>query len=456
MRVLHVASEVAPWARTGGLGDVLGALPTHQRRAGIDARVVLPRYGTLDPRLLVRRDTIQVPLDGGRFEATLYEAPEGHVTFVDVPGLLDRPRPYGDEYGEYDDNPLRFAVFCRVAAALGAEADLVHLHDWQAGLTGLYLDGRRPVVHTVHNLAYQGVYDMGWAPRLGVPHERLGYEGLEFHGRLNLLKAGLTTATRLTTVSPRYAREIRAEPGGQGLSGLFEHRRDALVGILNGIDVDTWDPARDPALPAPFSAGDLAGKATCRAALLDEMHVAGGGPVVGVVARAAHQKGLDLVAEAADAIASLGVRLVMLTDGEGWLLEEVRRAVDRHHGLFALRTAFDDRLARRIYAGSDFVLVPSRFEPCGLTQMYGMRYGAVPIVRETGGLADTVRDGATGVTFYDPSPGALVDAVRRARDAYDDPAAHAAMQAAGMRADWSWGTSARAYERVYRELLEPK
>ncbi len=454
MRVLHVTSEVAPWARTGGLGDVLGALPLHQRRAGIGAHVVAPRYGTLDPRLLVRRATLHVPLDGTAFDATLYETPDGHVTFVDVPGLLDRPRPYGDEYGEYDDNPLRFAVFCRVAAELGAEVDLVHLHDWQSGLTGLYLDGRRPVVHTVHNLAYQGVYDMGWAPRLGIPHERLGFDGLEFHGKLNLLKAGLTTATRLTTVSPRYAQEIRAEPGGQGLSGLFEHRRAALVGILNGIDVDAWDPTRDPALPAPFSADDPGGKATCRAALLDETRVADGGPVVGIVARAAHQKGLDLVAEAADALASLGVRLVMLSDGDGWLLEQLRQAVDRHHGLFALRTAFDDHLARRIYAGSDFVLVPSRFEPCGLTQMYGMRYGAVPIVRETGGLADTVRDGVTGVTFYDPSAGALVDAVRRARDLYADAAGYAAVRGACLRADWSWGTSARAYERVYRELVE--
>jgi starch synthase len=452
MRVVHVTSEVAPYSRTGGLGDVLGALPPSQRRAGIDAIVVAPRYGNVDPAGLTYRGSLSAPLAGEHFVATVWDAPDASVRFVDVPGLLDRPRPYGDEYGEYGDNALRFAVFCRAAAELAASADVVHLHDWQAGLTALYLGGRKPLVHTVHNLAYQGVYDLGWAPRLGVPPERLSFDGLEFHGRLNLLKAGLTAADRLTTVSPRYAHEIRSEPGGNGLSGLFQHRGHALSGILNGIDVAAWDPTTDPVLPAPFDAEDRRGKARCKEALLADMGLSDG-PLIGVVSRAAWQKGLDLVADAIDAIVGLGVRMVLLTDGERWLIDRLRYAAGRHPGRLAIRTVFDDALARRIYAGSDFVLVPSRFEPCGLTQMYGMRYGAVPIVRATGGLADTVRDGETGVAFDEPSAHALVDAVRRAVELYQRPAAYAAVQAAGMRADWSWEASARAYEHLYRDLL---
>lgn len=456
MRVLHVTSEVAPFSKTGGLGEVLGALPAHQRAAGIAARVVTPRYGFIDParHALVRRpDPLTVHLGGQAFAATLWETPDGHVILVDVPGLLDRPHPYGDDHGEYADNPLRFAVFCRVAADLGLEADLVHLHDWQAGLCGLYLAGRRPLVHTIHNLAYQGVCDLGWATRLDVPPAKLSYEGLEFHGQLNLMKAGLTSADRLTTVSPRYAEEVRSEPGGQGLSGLFHYRRADLVGILNGLDIEAWNPATDPALPAHYDARAPEGKDICRRALLDEVGLDdAGGPVIGVVARAAWQKGLDLVADAAGALAGLDARVVILTDGDPFLVDRLRWAAGRHPRTFALRTAFDEGLARRIYAGADFVLVPSRFEPCGLTQMIGMRYGAVPVVRETGGLADTVRDGETGLSFFDPTPAALAEAVRRAAALYRDGDGYAAVRARAMATDWSWAGPVRAYRALYEEL----
>lgn len=448
MRVLHVTGEVGPFSKTGGLGDVLEALPLEQQRAGLDVRVLTPRYGFIE-RFGAGRPGPLVELEGGRFESMLYDAPTAPVTFVDVPGLLDRPEPYAD----YPDNPLRFAVFCKVAAALRDEYDLLHLHDWQAALTALYLQGARPTIQTIHNLAYQGQCSLGWAAPLGIKPELLTWQGLEFHGGLNLLKAGLVFADRLTTVSPRYAREICDEPGGQGLSGLFRHRARELTGILNGIDPVAWDPTTDAALPARFGPDDTAGKATCKAALCAELGLADG-PLLGIVSRAVGQKGLDLVAEAAPALIGAGARFAVLADGERWLMDHLQRVADQHRDGLVLVSRFDLALARRIYAGSDYVLVPSRFEPCGLTQMFGMRYGAVPVVRATGGLADTVEDEVTGITFHDPTPADLTGAVHRALDRYREPDRYRAMQREGMVRDWSWARAAEAYHALYRALLE--
>ena len=345
------------------------------------------------------------------------------VWFLAEDRLYDRDGLYG-----HPDDPARFAHLCRVAAELADDFDVVHLHDWQAALTAVYLDGRRPCVQTIHNLAYRGDCDMAWADALGIPHTLRNFDGLEFHGRLALLKAGLALADRVTTVSPTYAREILAEPGGHGLSGALRWRRDVLSGIINGLDATAWPMPEAPAQR-------------------DGAHLV-------VVSRAAPQKGLDLVIESIDALVAAGGRLSVLTSGDADLEAGFRIAAARHAAQVHVTIGFDVALARRLYAEADFVLVPSRFEPCGLTQMIAMRYGAIPIVRRTGGLADTVRDGVTGVVFDTPSAAALSAAIRRALAL--TPADRAAMRAACVAADWSWDRSARAYIDLYSALiLEP-
>jgi len=426
IRVLHVTGEVAPYSKTGGLGDVCGALPGAQRAAGIDAQVITPLYGSIDRRSFERVGGVTVHLDARDHTATLWR--DGHVTFVDVPGLLDRETPYGDV-----DDPLRFAVLCKVAASL--PADVYHLHDWQAGATAFYT--RKPMVCTVHNLAYQGLVDWSWAERIGVPEALHSWEGAEFHGKLSLLKAGLVKADRITTVSPTYAREILGPELGMGLDGLFRHRQPVLSGILNGLDPSAWDPAVD----AP------GGKAAAKAELRAEMGLEDG-PLCVAVARAVEQKGLDLVAAAAPRV---DARFAVLASGQPDIVAALR-AVEVP-GRFKLATGFSERLSRLMYAAADFVLVPSRFEPCGLTQIIAQRYGALPIVRRTGGLADTGRDGVDGFVFDDPTPEALTDALKRALAVYADPEAMAQMRACAEAREWSWAGPARAYAELYEGLV---
>lgn len=451
LRIVHVTGEVAPYSKTGGLGDVLAELPRFQRAAGLDARVLTPLYGHIDRRRLTPGEQTPVLTLGGKsFQARLWHD-DGHVAFVDIPGVLDRPHNYGDGNGEYPDNPLRFAALCKVAAALWPSTDVFHLHDWQAGLTALYLGGRRPALLTVHNLAYQGLCGFEWADRLDIPPALRSADGVEYYGRISLLKAGLVLADRLTTVSPTYAREIQSEPLGLGLAGLFRHRRAGLEGILNGIDPAEWNPAADPALPATFAASDLAGRKACQDALRREFGLADG-PIFGVVSRAAGQKGLDLLAEAADPIVRMGGKFAVLSAGERGVVAKLRAVADRHPTAFTLIEDFDPARARRVYAGADFLVVPSRYEPCGLAQLIAMRYGAIPVVRRTGGLADTVEDGVTGLCFDDVDPGALAHALHRAYTLAADRAALAAMQARGLARDWSWDGPAAAYAALYRRL----
>ena len=342
------------------------------------------------------------------------------VWFVDD-ALYDRDNLYG-----YADDPGRFARLCQVAAHLADEFDVVHLHDWQAALTAMYLTGRRPCVQTIHNLAYRGDCSMDWADRLGVPDALRRFDGIEFHGGLALLKAGLVLADRITTVSPTYAREIVAEPGGHGLSGALRWRRDVLSGVLNGLDSSAW--------PLP------------------EVPVERDGTHVVAIARAAHQKGFDLIIESIDALVAAGGRLSVLTSGDPDLEAALRITAARHPERVRVTIGFDADYARQLYAEADFVLVPSRFEPCGLTQMIGMRYGAIPIVRRTGGLADTVRDGVDGIVFDTPDAATLTGAIRRALAL--TPEERATLQANGRAADWSWDRSARAYLDLYSSLIQ--
>lgn len=474
MRILFVASEVAPYSKTGGLGDVAGALPRALARLGHEVKVVTPRY--LDVRaeglaptghsLLLRFPFGEV---GGPV-LSLRPEPRLEVLFLEAPGLYGRKGLYHDAFGDFPDNARRFGYLAlgalQAAQRLGFAPDVVHLNDWQAGLAAPALKlgyrhtalGRARSVFTVHNLAYQGLFPQRVLGELGLPQETFTPEGLEFHGQVSFMKAGLVWADALTTVSPTYAHEIQTPEHGWGLDGLLRRRAAVLSGILNGIDAEEWDPEHDPHLPAHFGARDLAGKARCKRALLEAFGLADtSAPVFAVVSRLAEQKGMDLVLAEAGRILRADVRLVVLGSGAPGLEHAFRQLAARHPQKVAVRLGFDAPLSHLVEAGADFFLMPSRFEPCGLNQLYSQRYGTVPVVRRTGGLADTVEEGllGTGLVFERLHPLALFAAVRRAQALYADPKRLEATRARGMTRDFSWAASARRYEALYRGLVAP-
>ena len=455
MRVLMASSEAHPYAKTGGLADVLGALPQALVRLGHAVDVMVPRY-----RGITQSEVIA---DGVRF------------LFVDHPGYFDRDYLYGTGGHDYADNAERFAYFARAAvnqARLGGY-DVVHAHDWQAGLVPLLLGGgesavpKAPVpgtVLTIHNLAYQGIFDASWLPRLALPWTLFHLNALEFWGRISYLKAGLLFSRILTTVSPRYAREIQTPEYGCGFDGILRYRAADLVGILNGIDYNRWNPRHDPHLPAPYDASKLEGKALAKRALLAEFGFGDDPallkrPIVGMISRLVDQKGFDLVADLADELPRLDATFVMLGSGDRRYEDLFLGLASRYPGKFAARIGFDEALAHRIEGGSDLFLMPSRFEPCGLNQMYSLRYGTLPLVRATGGLYDTVRNydaatgAGTGFTFDEYSAQALLGTLRWALSIYEDRGAWRAMQVAGMRQDLSWDASAKEYEQVYKRAI---
>jgi starch synthase len=474
MEILFVSSEVAPFSKTGGLGDVAGALPAALAARGHAVSVVTPRYGSIDPArhgLHALHRAVRV-----RGEATTVWQARGpaSVYLVEHEHLFgSRRAPYGEGGRDYPDNAERFAYLARAAlalpAALGLRPRVVHLNDWQTGLAAWMLRrehsedralaGARSLF-TIHNLAYQGVFPKSVLPVLGLPWDVFRYEAMEFHDQLNFMKAGLVFSDALTTVSPTYAREILDPEAGQGLDPLLRHRAGDLTGILNGIDVAAWDPERDPHLPAPYSAAALAGKAACKAALQLELGLPRRGevPVVGMVSRLVDQKGFDLVVSALDEILARDVQLAVLGTGEPAYEDAFRRAARERPERIAARIGFDEGLAHRIEAGADVFLMPSRFEPCGLNQMYSLRYGTVPVVRAVGGLEDTVEDydgwrRGTGFKFREYAPHALLVALRRALDVYRDARAWGGLVERGMAEDNSWARSAERYEALYRRLV---
>jgi starch synthase len=373
--------------------------------------------------------------------------------------------PYQTHDGrDWEDNALRFAVLSRAAALLGTPAsplgwrpDVVHSQDWPAALVPGYLHfepQRAATVMTIHNLAFQGNFDAALLDRLELPRASFHMDGLEFHGRLSFLKAGIAYADAVTTVSPSYAREIQGEELGCGMDGLLRRRRDALSGILNGIDTAQWDPASDPRIAARYDAHNLEAKAAnktalqARAGLRQDEDL----PLLGMVGRFTSQKGADLIAEAGDELAAMPAQLVLLGKGERALEAALRELAARHPGRVAVQVGFDEDLAHAIEAGADVFLMPSRFEPCGLNQMYSQRYGTPPVARATGGLVDTIVDGVTGFLFEAATPAALIAAVRRALSAYRDAARWARIQRAGMARDFSWSAAARRYADLYERL----
>ncbi|WP_043337898.1 glycogen synthase GlgA [Belnapia moabensis] len=463
--VLAVASECFPLVKTGGLADVVGALPRVLAGEGIAVTTLLPGY----PAVLAALEGAEAIRDwselfGGPARLVRGRAAGLDLLVLEAAHLFGREgNPYlGPDGQDWADNPIRFAALSRAAAEVAEGFDAVHAHDWQAGLVGAYLRGARPLVFTIHNLAFQGRYPAEVFVRLGLPAEAFAVEGVEYFGGIGFLKAGLHYADRITTVSPTYAIEIRRPEGGMGLDGLLRHRAAVVSGILNGLDTAEWNPATDRHLAGRFSLAEPGGRAANKAALQARFGLEEGGPLFLFVGRLAWQKGIDLVLDALPALLAEGAQLAILGTGDRALEARCREVAAANPGRVGAVIGFDEGLARLGYGGADAVLVPSRFEPCGLAQLCALRYGAPPVVARVGGLADTVIDAneaalaagvATGVQFAPPSDEALAGALRRTSALWRDEAAWDAMRRNALAADVSWARSAGRYADLFRGLV---
>lgn len=474
LRVLIISSEATPVAQTGGLGDVVAALAGALRGRGVDARIVLPRYGWIDTAGARRHPApLTVPAGGKDRRCALFEAELDGVPLylVEHDMLFGREHVYGPPGAGYGDNARRFAVLSRAAlvacAQVGFWPQVFHAHDWPTALVPVYLNtvtqgsplaGTASLL-TIHNLAHQGWFDRLHAGQLGLDSGLVDHLGLQAFDAINLLRGGILHATMITTVSPTYAQEIQHPAFGEGLDGTLRTRRADLFGVLNGIDDRRWDPGLDPALPRNYTPEDLGGKAYCKAILQQRMGLAPrpAVPLVGMVGRLTEQKGVDLVLGAAERLLPLDLQLAVLGEGEPWAEARLAQLAEQHRGQLAVRIGFDDPLARLIEAGSDLFLMPSRWEPCGLNQMYSQRYGTLPIVRATGGLNDTVDNcdeaagTGTGFKFYDATPDAVVGVTAWAVRVYrENNALFRAMMRRAMSLPRGWDRAAAAYEYLYR------
>ncbi len=478
MKIAFLVSEAIPYAKTGGLADVAGALPKYLNKLGADARLFIPLYREVRKKglpLKTALDRVEVNL-GGRKTAFAVKTHSGSgltAYFIEKDEYFDRDCLYGTAAGDYPDNGERFGFYSLAALEtiqrLGFAPDVLHCHDWQSAIALAYL--RTVRVHdplfagtrslfTIHNLAYQGLFGKDILGTIGLPESLFNMNDLEFWGKVNFLKAGILYSTAVSTVSPRYSREIQTPEFGCGLDGLLRTRSRALFGLLNGADYAAWDPATDPLIPDHYRASDLEGKKVCKAELLKTFGLTGGAetPVVGIVSRLAGQKGLDIVCDALPSLFALGVRLIILGTGEAKIQDSLLKAQKAYQTQLGLKIAFDERIARTIYAGSDMFLIPSRYEPCGLTQMYSLRYGTVPVVRATGGLDDSIQEfdpstgSGNGFKFEEASSEALVAAVRKAIAAFARPHDWLAIIRNAMNSDFSWERSAEAYIDIYRKL----
>jgi starch synthase len=478
-RILMVSPEAVPFAKTGGLGDVAGALPLALARLGHEVTLVVPRYRGIDGGTLVERVPLAV---GGRtLDVSFMEhalAGRARAILIKCPELYDRPGLYGAGNTDYADNAVRFALLAKAALEFGARhdvrPDVVHAHDWQAGLVPVYLKtlfagrpglGAAATVFTIHNLAYQGLFSPATMPALDLRWDLFGIDGLEYWGRVSFLKAGINFSEVVTTVSPRYAREIQTAEFGFGFDGILARRSARVVGILNGIDVDVWDPSRDAHLPKPYGPKTLDAKRASKRALLETMGLPVAEetlarPVVGMVSRLVDQKGFDLLEAIGDRLLSIDASFVLLGSGEPRYQEMWQSLRDRAPGRVGVRFGFDERIAHLIEAGADIFLMPSRFEPCGLNQMYSLRYGTVPVVRAVGGLDDTIEqwnpatNAGTGFKFADYSPATLRASLEQAVDLYRNRRQWRAVQRAGMGKDFSWDASAAEYVTAYDRAIE--
>ena len=481
MRVLHAGAEIFPLVKTGGLADVLGALPQALIGAGADARLLLPGLPAIVQGLERQRVVGELGALFGAAKVTLRcgtLVQSGVPAYVvDAPLLYQRPgNPYlAADGSDWPDNAQRFALLGWVAAHLASgeldsdwKPDILHLHDWHAAMACAYLAAHpgaaAATVYTVHNLAYQGLFDVGDYPLMGLPSRLMAPGGLEFHGQFSFMKSGLVFADRVTTVSPTYAGEMATAEFGCGLDGLVRTRGEKVSGILNGVDSTVWSPQSDLSIAAQYSSKALVGKGKCKVALLGALglEVDSKAPLFAVVSRLTSQKGLDLVLAKLPELVAQGAQLAVQGSGDAALEAALTVAATQYRGKVAVRLGYDEAFAHQMIAGADAMLVPSRFEPCGLTQLYALRYGTVPVVRRVGGLADTVVDAgqgtvvaehATGFTFGPATPEALGGALARAIACYRQSAPWRQIMLRGMAQDFSWDTAAEKYLALYRSML---
>lgn len=475
MEILHVVTELSPFAKVGGLADVASSLSKQQKLLGHRVTLVLPRYPALERAglMLARRLTPLTFEHGGvACSAAVYDgklATGVELVALEVEGF-DREGVYGDDAGEFADNAERFARFSRAAVEValdrgraGQPASVVHAHDWPTALVPYFLskqDGAPPSVLTVHNLAHQGVAPRERVPALGLSRDDFHMEGFEFYGQANLLKAGIVTAGAVTTVSETYARDITTPEGGMRLDGVLRGRAGSLVGIVNGIDSSVWNPATDTAIASRYDVEDITNKARCKGAALGELglDVKDGRPLAVFVGRLVEQKGADLLLAALPKLLASDFAIAVAGDGDAAWMSGLARAAETERGRVAFVPKASEALVHRLFAGADLALMPSRFEPCGLVQLYAQRYGALPVARATGGIRDTVVDcdaaleTGTGFLFDDATPDALLGAAQRARAAYTSPRWRQLVRRV-MRLDRGWERPARRYDQVYRSIL---
>lgn len=488
LKIAHVASEVLPLAKTGGLADVVGTLARAHEKSGQRPTIFMPYYREVrrlakaEPQPVVPSLPIHLA-PGIREEVSILQVqlPSSKIPvfLVHNPKAFDRDHIYGTPDGDYPDNADRFILFCRAVLQAIKEMneayDILHCHDWQTALIPAYLRrlyagepvfGRTATLFTIHNLAYQGIFAKDTIVRTGLGWEMFTPDQLEFFGKVNFMKAGILYADKISTVSPGYAREILTPEYGFGLEGLLKTRENDLVGVMNGINYEEWDPSGDTLIAAPYGRKDLAGKRACKEALVREAGLPpsdrGKMMLIGAVSRMAEQKGFDLVAEAAGKLAKRPVQMVILGSGDRRVLDMLRDLGRRYPAQIVFREKYDPGFARRIYAGADAFMMPSRFEPCGLGQMIAMRYGTMPIVRETGGLLDTVRPvdarrkTGTGFTFKAATADALLKAVDDALAAFSDDDLWQKLMLEAMAEDFSWTASAKKYESLYQQCRDKR
>jgi starch synthase len=474
MKIMFCASEGVPFSKTGGLADVVGALPQALAASGHEVQVLLPRYRMTKPGKAHRQGkSLTIPLAAGYRFATVQDGGEsgGVRTFlVDLPEYFDRDGLYQVSGQDYPDNHLRFAAFSLACIEflkrLGTAPDVLHCHDWQSALVPIYLRNlyaadsffeKTGIVFTIHNIGYQGLFPPAVLAEISLPGSLYTVDGLEYWSRVNLLKGGIIFSDFVTTVSRKYAEEIQTPEFGYGLEGVLTSRADRLQGILNGVDYEVWSPQIDKMIAANYSPGDLKGKEACKKDLLQKMGVAQPvltRPVIGIVSRFAAQKGFDLIAGIAEELMKMDLYIVALGTGEPQYEELFRKLAAQYPDKLLVKVGFDVALSHQIEAGSDMFLMPSRYEPCGLNQMYSLKYGTVPVVRATGGLDDTIErlDGkaGTGFKFSEYTPRALLNALQQAVECYRQPKTWRQVIINGMKKDFSWGNSAKQYVKVYQ------
>jgi starch synthase len=484
VQILFVTPEAVPFAKTGGLADVAGALPKSLRALGCEIKVIMPYYRMVKDSGLPHQylgEEIEVPIGYERLKADIYEGRLNQdipVYFIGRDEFFDRPHLYGTPKGDYFDNAERFIFFSKavlnLCQRLGLSPDIIHHHEWQTGLVPAYLQSvyqddplfsHTVAVFTIHNIAYQGLFKKEKFSLTGLPAEMYSPEGIEFWERINFMKAGIVYADAINTVSKKYSEEIQTAEYGYGLDGILRKRRESLTGILNGVDYEEWNPAHDPHLIARYDVKDISGKRECKKDLLKEFHLPSSlenAPLLGMISRLADQKGFDLLMGILEELFALDIGFVLLGTGEQKYHDLFTRVAHTHPQKAGIRIAYDDQLAHKIEAGADFFLMPSKYEPCGLNQIYSLKYGTIPIVRATGGLDDTIthydpvsRKG-NGFKFVRYEAKEFLNAIKGAIRFYSQPGHWKQLLRNAMTADFSWERSAEAYLQLYRKALEKK